>query len=160
MQKLLPHPANSGYSFAENRYKPIVLITYEQAIAYCAWRSKFVSGLLGKKIKYRLPTATEWKEIAEEVIKNDIKQIEIDLTETKKLIQKDSGQYVVIGIEKPKSRIYNLFDNVSEMTLDKGIAMGSNNYNLDDLKTNLTNVVYHYNATNSYLGFRCVAEKE
>src|SRR6478736_5583225 len=53
VQKLLPDPENSWYSMPENRHKPIVLITYEQALEYCAWRSKAVSGRLGKKIKYR-----------------------------------------------------------------------------------------------------------
>jgi formylglycine-generating enzyme required for sulfatase activity len=157
VQKLLPDAANSWYTLPENRFKPIVLITYEQALGYCAWRSKAVSGRLGKKIKYRLPTASEWKEIAEEVIKNDLKQIEKDLMETKKLIQKDSGQYVVIERGEPKSRIYNLFDNVTEMTLDKGIAMGSNNYELSDINSNLTQVI-RYNSMNIYLGFRCIAE--
>lgn len=159
MQGLYPDSSNFWYRIPANRYKPIVLITYEQALDYCAWRSKAVSERLGKKITYRLPTTTEWKEIAEEVIKTDLKQVEKELKETKKLIKKDSTQYILIDREKPKSRVYNLFDNVTEMTLEKGIAMGSNNYELTDPKTNLTRLI-KYNSPNTYLGFRCVAEME
>jgi len=159
IQNLLPDSSNFWYSIPDNRFKPIVLITYEQAIDYCTWRSKVVSERIGKKVTYRLPTTTEWKDIAEEIIRTDLKQIEKDLEETKKLIKKDSSPYILTGREKPKSRIYNMFDNVTEMTLEKGIAMGSNNYELTDPKTNLIRLV-KFNSANTYLGFRCMAEME
>jgi formylglycine-generating enzyme required for sulfatase activity len=159
LQKLLPDSLNFWYSIPDNRYKPIVLITYEQALDYCVWRSKVVSERIGKKVTYRLPTTTEWKDIAEETIRTDIKQIDKELEETRKIIKKDSTQYILVDREKPKSRIYNLFDNVTEMTFEKGIAMGSNNYDLTDPKTNLTRLI-KYNSPNTYLGFRCVAEME
>lgn len=158
-KKLLPDSSNIWYTNPEHRFKPVALITYEQALDYCTWRSKAVSEKLGKKITYRLPTIAEWKEIAEEVMKNDLKRIEKALEETKKRIRKDSTQYLLNEIAKPKSRIYNMFDNVSEMTLEKGIAMGSNNYELTDAKANLTRLI-KYNSPNAYLGFRCVAEME
>ncbi len=157
--KLLPDSSNFWYAIPENRFKPIVLITYEQALDYCAWRSKVVSERIGKKITYRLPTTTEWNDIAEELIKTNLKQIEKEIQETTKVVKKDSTQYILTDNEKPKSRIYNLFDNVTEMTLEKGIAMGSNNYELTDPKTNLTRLI-KYDSPNTYLGFRCVAEME
>jgi formylglycine-generating enzyme required for sulfatase activity len=159
MQKILPDSANVWYSLEENRYQPIVLITYDQAVEYCVWRSKVVSEKLGKKITYRLPTVAEWRDIAEKIIKTDLKQVEKELQKAEELIKKDSGQYVLMGKEKPGSRIYNMFDNVTEMTLKKGIAIGANNQQLTDPKTNLTRLV-KYNSPNSYLGFRCIAEME
>lgn len=159
LQKILPDSSNFWYSIPDNRYKPIVLITYEQALDYCVWRSKVVSERIGRKVTYRLPTTTEWKDIAEEIFKTDLKQIEKELEETRKIIKKDSTQYTLIEREKPKSRIYNMFDNVTEMTFEKGIAMGSNNYELADPKVNLTRLI-KYDSPNTYLGFRCVAEME
>lgn len=70
----LRHPSYSEY--------PIVGISYEQAIAYCKWRSDRVNESLylkenkldystdlsdvsiPEKVKYRLPTVEEWEEIA------------------------------------------------------------------------------------------------
>ena len=159
MQRLLPDSSNHWYQIPDNRFKPLVLITYEQALDFCAWRSEFVSKRLGKKITYRLPTTTEWKDIAEEIVKNDLKQIEKELAVANKMVKKASGQYNFTDTEKPTSRIYNMFDNVTEMTLEKGIAMGSNNHELTDLKTNLTRLI-KYNSSTSDLGFRCIAEIE
>jgi formylglycine-generating enzyme required for sulfatase activity len=157
--KLLPDSANGWYAIPANRYKPIVMITYEQAIDYCAWRSNVVSERIGKKVTYRLPSMAEWQAIAEEVIKTDLKQQEKDLKETKERIEKDAGEYLLIDREKTKSRVYDLFDNVTEMTQDKGVAMGANNYELTDLEANIKRWV-KYDSPNAYLGFRCVAEME
>lgn len=59
--------------------------------------------------------------------------------------------------ENPKPRVYDLFGNVSEMTLEEGVALGSNNLELANYKADLYSVVA-YDSANSYLGFRCVAE--
>lgn len=159
IQKLLPDSTNFWYSIPENRFKPIVLITYEQALDYCQWRSQVVSEKIGKKVTYRLPTKIEWKDIVEELIKYDVKHIEEEIKEAKQKIKKDTTQYTLIDREKPKARVYDLFDNVTEMTFEKGIAVGSNNYDLTDPQTNMTRLI-RYNAPNIYLGFRCIAEIE
>lgn len=159
IQKLLPDSSNFWYLMPENQYKPIVLITYEQAVAYCEWRSTVVSDKIGRKIRYRLPTKAEWQNIAEEIVKSDLEEIEKEIKETKKMIKKDSGQHVLVQIQRPKSRVYNMFSNVSEMTLEKGIAMGSNNYELTNPNNNFTKLI-KYSSANAYLGFRCVAEIE
>lgn len=159
LQKILPDSSNFWFTSPANRYKPIVLITYEQALDFCAWRSKVVSDRIGKRVTYRLPTTTEWKDIAEEIIKTDLKQIEKELKEIRKIVKKDSTLYTLVAREKPKSRIYNMFDNVTEMTMEKEIALGSNNFNLVNPKTNLTRLI-KYDSPSTYLGFRCVAEIE
>jgi hypothetical protein len=56
IQGLLPDAANFWYDSPEFLYKPIVLISYEQAIDFCKWRSEIVSQKLKRKITYRLPT--------------------------------------------------------------------------------------------------------
>jgi formylglycine-generating enzyme required for sulfatase activity len=159
MLKFLPDSANGWYAIPANRYKPIVMITYEQAVDYCTWRSNVVSERIGKRVTYRLPSMAEWQDIATEIIKTDLKQQEKDFKETKAKVEKNAGEYLLINREKTKSRVYDLFDNVTEMTHDKGVAMGANNYELTDLKTNLTRWV-KYDSPNAYLGFRCIAEME
>jgi formylglycine-generating enzyme required for sulfatase activity len=156
---LLPDSSNYWYTLPENSSKPIVLITYEQAVEYCKWRSAAISKKLDKKVTYRLPTAEEWKEVAEELLKTDLKQMEKDIAEVRELIRKSAGQYILYDRKEPGNRVYDMFANVSEMTLEKGIAMGSNNYEPPDLNTNLTKVI-NYNSPGMYLGFRCIAEIE
>ncbi len=156
-KKLLPDSSNFWYAIPANKYGPIVLISYEQAMEYCAWRSEVVSKKLGKKITYRLPTMAEWKDIADEIVKTDKQHIEKELEEARKMVKKDSTQYLIGAREKNKARIYNMFDNVSEMTLEKGMAMGANNHELKDIETNLSRLIT-YKGANAYLGFRCVAE--
>jgi formylglycine-generating enzyme required for sulfatase activity len=53
-------------------YYPVVGISYEQAVAYCQWRTQAVNEELkksphyaGESVEYRLPTETEWEEAAE-----------------------------------------------------------------------------------------------
>jgi uncharacterized protein (TIGR02145 family) len=159
IQKLLPDSANLWYTLPENRFKPIVSITHEQALEYCAWRSKMMSKKLGRKVTFRLPTTSEWKEIAEEIMKTDLKQTEKELKATRRTMAKKKGQYAFTATKEPQSKVYHMFDNVSEMTVEKGTAMGSNNYDLTDLKTNLTRVI-KYNSPTTHLGFRCVAEMQ
>ncbi|WP_066839392.1 SUMF1/EgtB/PvdO family nonheme iron enzyme [Rufibacter ruber] len=153
-QKLYPNGSNHWYSQPANRFEPIVLITYEQALDYCAWRSKVVSERVGKKVTFRLPTPTEWKAIAEELIATDLKQIEEESEKIKKLSSKKSSPYILIAEENPKARVYHFFNNVTEMTLEKGIAMGSNNHELLNNTSTLTNNLIKYNDPHPYLGFK------
>ncbi len=159
IKKLLPDTSNYWYANPAHRHQPIVLISYEQAVDYCAWRSQLVSERTGRKITYRLPTANEWRDIAKELMATDLKNIEKDLAFMKKIIKNDSTHYILLNRDKPKARVYDLFGNVSEMTLDKGVAMGANNVELSEPEANLTSG-FSYHAPNLYLGFRCVAEIE
>src|SRR5690606_14504179 len=60
----LEHPAY--------RFFPVVGISYQQAKAYCKWRTKFVTNLMHQRFpqtsqlsyNYRLPTEAEWEIIA------------------------------------------------------------------------------------------------
>ncbi len=157
IQRLFPSYENFWYIIPSYRYQPIVLISYEQAVAYCKWRSKVVSEKYGSAVTYRLPSTEEWQEIAQELINTKGKRIEKDLYEKEKIIKQDSTGFLLFATKEPNSIHFNFFDNVSEMTIEKGIAVGSNNDNLTDANSNLTQLI-EYNKPNAYLGFRCIAE--
>ena len=133
------------------------MITYEQAVECCTWRSQLVSDKFGQKIVYRLPSPTEWKEIAEDIIVHDLKRNEKDLKQIIKRFEKHPSDYFLIDQIENNSIAYDLFDNVTEMTSEKGVAMGSNNFELTEIRVNLSRII-KYEIPNPYLGFRCVAE--
>lgn len=159
LRALGPDTANFWYALPVNRYKPIVLITYEQALDYCAWRSRMVSEKSGRRVTYRLPARREWIEIAKELLDTERRNAERELREVRRSIRRYPDQYFVSDVEVPKDRVHNFFDSVSEMIMDKGTAMGANNDDLTDLDNNLKRSV-KYIAPNVYLGFRCIAEVE
>jgi formylglycine-generating enzyme required for sulfatase activity len=157
LRKFFPDTSNIWFEKAENNYKPIVLISYEQANEFCKWRSQLVSKGFGKKINYRLMKPSEWKAVAENEILNNRRFAEKDLARTRKILQKNSADYVLFENTRTGNKIYNLFDNVSEMTLEKGVSMGLSNVNLNEIGTNLIQES-NYTSPSKYLGFRCVAE--
>jgi|GEM_PF-2149321 formylglycine-generating enzyme required for sulfatase activity len=143
----------------ENWYKPVVMISYEQAIAYCEWRSKVVSEKLNKKITYRLPTKAEWKDIATQIYSDRHTKKDIKITKRKLAWYKVTP--IVLESKsrdaKNTNRVFNMFDNVSEMTSEKGIAIGPNNTNLNKWESEFNQIV-KYKSKQPYIGFRCIAE--
>ncbi len=155
------HPAYKEY--------PVVGISYEQAVAYCKWRTDRVKAFLtlGKRYKYfdfeyRLPNKTEWEKLAEfssHVINNNGKD--------------DKGKYRIncahpdtIGTPYPdvtapvksysKSLygLYNMLGNVAEMTNEKGISKGGSWRNrLEECRVGKDQ---EYTKPTAWLGFRCV----
>jgi formylglycine-generating enzyme required for sulfatase activity len=154
--KISPDSSNNWYELRETRYEPTTLITYEQAKAYCEWRSEVVSENFGIDITYRLPTEIEWDLIAETIISKEREKIIRSLNKLNKSLVKKKDQYFLQKRESPGNNLYDLFSNVSEMTATKGIAKGGNNVQLFELEN--INQTIKYNEPNPYLGFHCIAE--
>ena len=159
MLALLPDTANVWFGVRANRLIPMTMISYEQAMNYCQWRSKMVSKKIGMKVTYRLPTPAEWSQIATTLIERDEKMCSKQIEQSKKKQKRNPQEYFLHPILASENEIYNYFDNVSEMTSEKGVAMGGNNLELFELRENITRTKT-YSAPNAYLGFRCIAKFE
>lgn len=157
------------YRHVAYRNFPVVGISYEQAVAYCKWRTERVKNHLTSKkdfthhnFEYRLPTKVEWERIAETSTfslnnngKNEKGKYQIicahpdtigtpypDVTVPVKSYQKNS-----LGI-------YNLLGNVAEMVNEKGISKGGGwKNNLEQCRVGKD---AEYAKPNAWLGFRCI----
>lgn len=149
-------PQNDLYSHPDNRQIPVTNITYEAARAYCQWRSYIVNEKFGLQFEFRLPSPSEWSEIAKYLASEDAKYQLKSLNKATKNVKKNKNAYVMAAAQKADEHVHNFFDNVSEMTDEKGIAMGANNSNLKEMSDNFSAVI-KYDKPHSYVGFRCVA---
>lgn len=159
------HPAYRNY--------PVVGISYEQAVAYCAWRTEYVRSALSKQhnanpydLTYRLPDKHEWEALAQsnlEAISKGGKDKKGRLTImcVNPSYKGDClyGKYsdVMAPVEEfPKNALglFNMSGNVAEMVMEKGICKGGGWKNaLDDCRPA---VDAHYSDPTSWIGFRCV----
>ncbi|MBI5218324.1 MAG: SUMF1/EgtB/PvdO family nonheme iron enzyme [Bacteroidia bacterium] len=142
---------------------PITGITYEQAVAFCAWRTK----VLGKKmVTYRLPAPEEWKNFAlkgfSEAEKSNgfrdslqKKRNCVGANYNFKYSNLIGKHYCVSQFHRDKNKANDVFGNVSEMTSVKGIAKGGN-YKLYANQCH-PDSVQHYSKPEKWLGFRCIA---
>lgn len=159
---------------------PITNITYEQAVSYCEWKTKFETDLLVAsgfdKITYTLPTHEqflkysnnpfekfiEFKEGKRAVVNcKDCRQ-EGDDERIGKQLQYTEMYYVSFPKDgksafdsKVVTGLYNLQGNASEMILEKGKAMGGSY--LHDYQTTISAKPQTYTESAPWLGFRCVA---
>lgn len=171
--KYFSHPAFNYY--------PVVGITYEQAVAFCEWRSRMVNWLYNqdprqnpypnKKYHYRLPTIEEWESAANKF--NNINAIPYGYNSVKGDISLICDTVLGRGLKinridnyttNSKNRIenkhlydlYNMIGNVSEITATKGIAKGGNF--LLPLDSCTAKSYQTYTKPEVWLGFRCVCE--
>ena len=125
------------------------------------------------KIVYRLPTSNEWINIALAGLSEDdkIKAVQDSLCGKEmncgaynyRYSFKSQGINMLslaqVALYSPnKLGIYDLFGNVSEMTITEGEAKGGN-YNIFASKCH-TDSVQKYCDPEKWLGFRCVAEEK
>lgn len=155
---------------------PIIAVTYEQAVAFCDWRTEQFKKELSqmsredraqfpKDFKFRLPTAKEWGRIrfmtqAKGMIKN-IQKITAGTAKAYKLkkntlINSDSELTHIYQDMDPKLAMYNLFNNVAEMTAEKGIAMGGS-WQKENAARRFDQK-FNYEGSEAWLGFRCIFE--
>jgi len=166
------------YYYRHPAYKdfPVVGISYEQANAFCKWRTEKVKQfyLIAHKkeinCEYRLPTQQEWEmlaDIAPSVIsKKGLNEKGLptfnhrwmtDSIYKKYLNEKKIGLDVtapVYSYWKNTYGLFNLYGNVAEMINEKGICKGGGWCHLLDECRAGKNMVYE--KPTSWLGFRCV----
>lgn len=157
---------------------PVVGVSYEQAVAFCEWRTERVNELLKKmpkppfrEVLYRLPTKKEWEMAAAGKLEEEKFPFGYENIEYKShgsvyknfnclYQQVDSTGNLVTNVMPVssslpnKAGLYNMVGNVAEMVAEKGIAKGGH-YNLfiDDCKIKKDQL---YAAPQCWLGFRCV----
>lgn len=162
------HPAYKGY--------PVVGISYEQALAYCAWRTECVrdSYVRSKKkdlhIQYRLPTKSEWELISDHRTpvffragKNEKGMYQLNCQRQIESVKKGDSQFMaayadittpVYSYWKNGFGLFNAFGNVSEMISEKGISKGGSwHHALEECRPGKDIL---YSKAEAWLGFRCV----
>lgn len=155
---------------------PIMAVSHEQAVSFCDWRTEQFKKELSKMsaedraqfpkdFRFRLPTAKEWARIRfmkqEKGMIKRIQKITASTTKTYKikknaLINKDLKLSHVYNQLDDKLAMYNLFNNVAEMTAEKGVAMGGSWQAGND--TNKFDKEFSYDSPEAWLGFRCIFE--
>jgi formylglycine-generating enzyme required for sulfatase activity len=157
------------YRHVAYREFPVIGVSYEQALAYCKWRTERVKTFLTKKknftnhnFEYRLPTKAEWEKLAEtssNFLSNNGKnekgayQINCAHPDTIGTPYPDVTAPVK-SYEKNHLGFYNMLGNVAEMVHEKGIAKGGGWRNrLEECRVGKD---HEFTKPNSWTGFRCV----
>lgn len=142
---------------------PVVGVSYEQALAFCKWKTTQAKQN-GLKHKYRLMTVAEWQELTakgyteKQLQKFDKKWPGASLYNFKRA-NEDNTTYIttaVDGFAAYDNGTHNLYGNVAELVTEKGIAMGGSWYHLE--KNVLSNPKQKYTQPEAWLGFRYVVE--
>ncbi len=155
---------------------PIIGVSFEQVQHFLNWRKDFFQKELDnmdpdmranfpENFKFRLPTNKEWARIRfmtqEKRMMKRLDKVASGNMKFFKLKKNDLllNSYKVGHIYKNKHELvglYNLFDNVAEMTSEKGLAMGGSWKEKNDASV-WTNE-YSYEGAQPWLGFRCIFE--
>lgn len=155
---------------------PVVAITYEQAVAFCDWRTEQFKKELGqmseedraqfpKDFRFRLPTAKEWARIRfmtqPKGMAKTIQKVTAGTAKAYKLkkntLLNGNPKLSHIYTEMDgKLAMYNLFNNVAEMTSEKGVAMGGSWQKGNEAKR--FDQKFSYDEAQAWLGFRCIFE--
>lgn len=161
------HPAYKDY--------PVVGITYEQAQAFCKWRTERVKSFLTIKkdfkhqnIEYRLPTKAEWEKLAESSSKflnnygkNEKGEYQLNCPRFNMGNPKDEHLHDNADVTAPVHSywpnnygLYNMVGNVAEMVEEKGISKGGGWKTL--IEGCRVGKDSEFSKPNAWTGFRCV----
>lgn len=158
---------------------PVVGITYEQAVAYCEWRTERVNEYLErtkdaafKSVVYRLPTEAEWElaaagkldpvkyphgyERVKDGKKDDSSKVINCFYPDIDSVQNTLQNLIMPSLSgKPNQYgIYNIMGNAGEMVSEKGLSKGG--FYDAPLQFCTVKEKFSYKEPNRYLGFRCV----
>lgn len=178
-----------GEEFIQTYYRsnsytnyPMVGINYEQAQAFCAWRTDRVNEWLARmphppfrSVTYRLPSEAEWELAASGQL--DSIQFPYGYPGVYRLLKGDSiknfncrypdddslrvsqRDIMPVNFSIPNHYgVYNMIGNVGEMIAEKGVAKGGH-YDLPIVYCKVKERM-SYRSPNRWLGFRCVCEVE
>lgn len=154
---------------------PVVGVTYAQAVKFTEWRTAAFQKELNKMNKrdranfpknfeFRLPTPAEWSRMRfmsqEKGMLKEVERIADEYNKEFKIKRNDllKSNYKVQSVFSEmdeKLGLFNLHDNVAEMTSDKGVAMGGSWKSKSNGDFNKKS---EYNGAQAWLGFRCVFE--
>lgn len=173
-EKLAYNEPYVNYYFRHVAYRdyPVVGISYEQAVAFCKWRTERVKMFLTRKkdfknhnFEYRLPSKEEWEQLAyssssslslngkDEKGRYSLNCIHID-TITEKGPPYADVTASVYSYSKNFIGLYNMLGNVAEMVQEKGISKGGGWRNrLEECRVGKDQ---EFTKPNSWTGFRCV----
>lgn len=169
-----------NYYFQNSAFSnfPVVGISYEQAVAFCKWRtervkenisnskSKTQKKIGAKDYYYRLPTKSEWEYAASggldntyiygyESIINKNNQPKVYVSETKTLFYPENAILVPVNYRDPnRFNLYNTIGNVAEMVLEKGTTKGGS-FKHTLTETAISKSIEYIKPT-CWIGFRCV----
>jgi len=164
---------------------PVVGITYEQAAAFCAWRTNRVnevfyvnkhkevtfpidsSIVIPKRVLFRLPDESEWEYAAKagfdsaRYADNNSYKVHYNTLEASSLREEEESYnrfipMIEISLQPDKYNRYHLIGNVAEIISTKGIAKGGSYIHSLDNSYYTKQIVYK--KPNYWLGFRCVCE--
>ena len=169
------------YYYRHPAYKefPVVGISYDQALAFCKWRSDRVKefyALAHKKelfLNYTLPTKEEWEFIsmggsyaftnngrdAKDRATLNCRRAKNDTLLIDKRANNGSSADVttpVYSYYKNPFGLFNSFGNVAEMVLEKGICKGGGW--IHPIQECRAGIDIPYSQPKSWLGFRCVCK--
>lgn len=136
------HPAFDDY--------PVVNITYQQAMAFCNWRSKLYNnwnlqnGSKRPMVIYALPSEKEWITISKYVFGSNPYQ----LKSKKDLKKSKSSENLISGISS----------GVAEIMIDKKVVTGCY-INISSLVYKGIYLNHNPDIPTSWMGFRCIARQ-
>jgi formylglycine-generating enzyme required for sulfatase activity len=161
------------YRHVAYRNYPVVGISYEQAVAYCKWRTEQVKSILSVKkdfthqnFEYRLPCKAEWERLAETSAgflnnggKNEKGLYQVNCAHPALDIKQGTQDNAdvtapIYSYWKNSLGLYNMVGNVAEMVSEKGICKGGGWRNvIEECRIGKDK---EYTKPSAWLGFRCI----
>jgi len=145
---------------------PIAGITYEQAVAYCAWRTKDHGAYqrVGGEVVFQLPSPEEYERLLSirdstngrcPVFNYGCAPCHEQFKGKQGFIRPGSELTPVQGYLPDSIGLYNMRGNAAEMTSTPGTAKGGSYAH--PARDASPKSVQHYHKPEAWLGFRCVA---
>lgn len=147
-------------------YNPVVAVSFEQAMQFCAWRQENENKNRTVKLRISLPSPEIYQTLinnTDSIVtgKNECKQFQFNFShkpcvsvQQEKDMQQQGVSLVRVDRFKPsQQKLYNMQGNAAEMTSVKGIAKGGSFRH--SASASMNDQVQQYSEAEGWLGFRC-----